>query len=248
VNELQEGSSPVIIDYPRITMIANQRYFGAHHIKWESDSYRGGQALAEFAGRLCYLSFGTESGVTGGHHTVVGRKTNAEYLEHLIEEGHESVLEHAVYSFLLEGVSRSLTHELVRHRIGMSYSQLSQRYVDESNVAFVRPPGIRPGTTADKCWIMACVTALESYGNLLNHLSGSLFASVKQRREIARAVLPNCVETKIVVTGNARAWRHFLKLRRAKGADAEMQRLADELAVCLHEEAPAIFPLRGGHP
>src|SRR5512136_153934 len=86
------------------------------------------EVLAEAAGRTCYLSFGK------------GRKTNAEYLEHIVASHHGSVLEHAVWNFLVTGISRSLTHELIRHRAGWAYSQLSQRYVDESEARFVCPP------------------------------------------------------------------------------------------------------------
>jgi len=90
-----------------------------------------GEQLAEFAGRLCYMS----------QHNPAKRETR-EYLENIKKQGHGSVLEHANYSLLFEGVSRSLTHELVRHRAGFAYSQLSQRYVDESEASFVVPPAV----------------------------------------------------------------------------------------------------------
>ncbi|HEX8453824.1 MAG TPA: FAD-dependent thymidylate synthase [Longimicrobium sp.] len=110
-----------IIRAPRVTLIARQQFIPPPHIRWESDSDVPGEALAEFAGRLCYLSFGEDSGLEGGHRTIAGRTTNEAYLGNILQVKHGSVLEHAVFTFLIEGVSRSLTHELVRHRAGMAY-------------------------------------------------------------------------------------------------------------------------------
>ena len=100
-------------------------------MNWIGES-TDGERLAEFAGRLCYMS----------QHNPASRSTR-DYLENIKKQGHGSVLEHANYSLLLEGVSRSLTHELVRHRAGFAYSQLSQRYVDESRGELRRPAGDR---------------------------------------------------------------------------------------------------------
>lgn len=127
---------------PKITLLAAQTYIGAEHVNWHSDTDVPAQAIAEFAGRICYLSFGPDAGLEGGHRLIPGRTTNQEYLTNILRTGHGSVLEHAVWTFLFEGVSRALTHELVRHR-HFSYSQLSQRYVDESDVAFVLRPRFR---------------------------------------------------------------------------------------------------------
>ena len=110
-----------IIRQPRVTVIARQQFTVPPHINWRSDSEVAGEALAEFAGRLCYLSFGADAGLEGGHRTIPGRTTNQAYLANILNTKHGSVLEHAVWSFLLEGISRSLTHELVRHRAGMGY-------------------------------------------------------------------------------------------------------------------------------
>lgn len=110
-----------IIREPRVTLIARQEFLPPAHIRWRSDSTVAGEALAEFAGRLCYLSFGEDAGLEGGHRTIPGRTTNEAYLANILRTKHGSVLEHAVWSFLIEGVSRSLTHELVRHRAGLGY-------------------------------------------------------------------------------------------------------------------------------
>lgn len=110
-----------IIRQPRVTLIARQEFIPPEHIRWESDSDVAGEALAEFAGRLCYLSFGEDAGLEGGHKSIPGRTSNHAYLANILQVKHGSVLEHAVWTLLLEGVSRSLTHELIRHRAGFGF-------------------------------------------------------------------------------------------------------------------------------
>jgi thymidylate synthase (FAD) len=104
------------------------RFLNDEGLIFTTDALASAEVLAEIAGRTCYMSFGK------------GRKTNKEYLENILTSKHGSVLEHAVWCLLITGVSRSLTHELVRHRAGFGYSQLSQRYVDESEARYVVPP------------------------------------------------------------------------------------------------------------
>src|SRR5438045_8798055 len=180
-----------------------------------------GEQLAEFAGRLCYMS----------QHNPAKRQTR-EYLENIKKQGHGSVLEHANYSLLVEGVSRSLTHELVRHRAGFAYSQLSQRYVDESNASFVVPPAIIGDDALEKRWRDEVEGAQRAYVALVEQLMeryGWIADRVHRRkmaREAARAVLPNATETKIVVQGNAPAWRTMLQLRASDGAELEIRRFA----------------------
>ena len=236
-----------IIREPRVTVLARQEFVYPEHIRWESDSDVPGEVVAEFAGRLCYLSFGADVGLEGGHKSIPGRTTNEAYLANILQVKHGSVLEHAVWTLLLEGISRSLTHELVRHRAGFGFSQLSQRYVDESNIAFVLPPEIEENTRAFEIWTEACEQSLEGYRELLEELStqvgdqGTATMRKKRARQAARAVLPNCAETKIVVTGNARAWRHFMEMRGSAGADVEIRRLAAAVLEVLGQEAPHIF-------
>jgi thymidylate synthase (FAD) len=230
-----------------VTVIARQEFVYPEHIRWESDSVVPGEVVAEFAGRLCYLSFGEDAGLEGGHRTIQGRTTNESYLANILQVKHGSVLEHAVWTVLIEGVSRALTHELVRHRAGFGFSQLSQRYVDESNIAFVLPPEIQEGSRAYEVWLGACEGSLEAYRQLLGDLveaigtEGSATSRKKRARQAARSVLPNAAETKIVVTGNARAWRHFIEMRGSAGADVEIRRLAVDTLRVLREEAPHIF-------
>lgn len=231
---------------PKITLLARQTYMGATHIQWKSDTGVAAETVAEFAGRLCYLSFGPDAGFEGGHKLIPGRTTNREYLGNILKTRHGSVLEHAVWTFLFEGVSRALTHELVRHR-HLSYSQLSQRYVDESEVAFVLPPEIAPEGPAFELFRQSCSRALDDYRQLLARIEEqvkdepSATLRRKRARQTARSLLPNAAETKIVVTGNARAWRHFIELRGSETAESEIRILAVRLLGILVEEAPNLF-------
>lgn len=174
--------------------------------------------LMEAAGRVCYQS---------QHKPNPATETNEAYLANILRQGHESVLEHAVFSFYLTGVSRALTHELIRHR-HLSYSQLSQRFVNESQTAIVLPPAIEEGSLEHDTLDNSVQVALWAYEDLVNSLQEEQGLKRKQAREAARAVLPNCVETRIIVTGNVRAWRDMLKKRLDPAADAEI-RLVSEM-------------------
>lgn len=236
-----------IIREPRVTLLARQEFVYPAHIDWHSDSEVAGEVVAEFAGRLCYLSFGENAGLEGGHRSIPGRTTNESYLGNILQVKHGSVLEHAVWTLLIEGVSRSLTHELIRHRAGFGFSQLSQRYVDESDIGFVLPPEIGEDTRAYEVWSEGCEQALDGYRALLDEMTdqvgsdGVATMRKKRARQVARALLPNCAETKVVVTGNARAWRHFMEMRGSGSADVEIRRLANSVLRVLRDEAPHIF-------
>jgi thymidylate synthase (FAD) len=147
------------------------------------------------------------------------------------------VLEHGSVTVYLTGVSRSLTHELIRHR-HFSYSQLSQRYVPERNAAMVEPEVIAGDPELHARFVAAAEASLAAYTDLLEGLEKK-YADVpnatlrrKQARQAARAVLPNATETRIVVTGNYRAWRHFVAMRASEHADVEIRGLA---VACLRE-------------
>lgn len=231
-----------IIASPRVTVISRPVFLNPSHFPFLATNESAAQDLAEFAGRLCYMSFG--SGEISGHKTVQGRTQIAAYFENIKTQKHGSVLEHANFSLLIEGVSRSLTHEFVRHRAGFAYSQLSQRFVEPDNIAFVLPPAIRFDETdlIFQTWKKSCETDEAAYKALHARIQFERSDTTKKEmRETSRSVLPNCAETKLVVTGNVRAWRHFLTKRGALGADAEIRRLA--LAVCsvMKAEAPLLF-------
>ena len=222
---------------PVLTLLSRPSFVSPEHlpVNWIGES-TDGERLAEFAGRLCYMS----------QHNPAKRETR-EYLENIKKQGHGSVLEHANYSILLEGVSRSLTHELVRHRAGFAYSQLSQRYVDESEANFVVPPAVIGNEALESAWRAQVETAQAVYVGLVSDLMekyGWVADRVHRRkmaREAARSVLPNATETKIVVTANARAWRTMLELRSSEGAELEIRRMAVAVLRLLAREAPAFF-------
>ncbi|MGB3302073.1 MAG: FAD-dependent thymidylate synthase [Gordonia sp. (in: high G+C Gram-positive bacteria)] len=205
-------------------------------VDWETDS-DGAEALIEFAGRACYESWAKPNPRTA---------TNAGYLRHVLEVGHTSLFEHATCTFYITGISRSCTHELIRHR-HFSYSQLSQRFVPEHDSNVVAPPAIRGDDELEGLFIKATDAAREAYSELLAGLE-SKFADVpnailrqKQARQAARSVLPNATETRIVVTGNFRAWRHFIGMRATEHADVEIRQLAIECLRQLREAAPTAF-------
>ena len=153
-------SDAAILREPTVTVLARPQFNEPAHmpVQWIGDA-TDGERLSEFAGRLCYMS----------QRNPAGRSTH-EYIENIKKQGHGSVLEHANYSLLLEGVSRSLTHELVRHRAGFAYSQLSQRYVDESEAQFVMPPAIIGDAPLEGAWTSQVSSALDSYIALVDQL------------------------------------------------------------------------------
>ncbi len=157
------------------------------------------------------------------------------------------MLEHAVFNLLVTGVSRSLTHELVRHRAGFGFSQLSQRFVDESKCSFVEPADIAADPDLHRIWLQAMRASQAAYRALADRLTVT-FKEIpdrtlrrKKAREAARSVLPNATETKIFVTANARALRHFIEMRGDAAADVEIRRLAVAVYKLLSREAPNLF-------
>lgn len=220
----------------RVQLIAKTDFLAPPDVPWTTDA-DGGPALVEFAGRACYQSWSKPNPKTA---------TNAGYLRHIIDVGHFSVLEHASVSFYITGISRSCTHELIRHR-HFSYSQLSQRYVPEKDSRVVVPPGMEDDADLRHILTEAADAARATYSELLAKLEAK-FADQpnailrrKQARQAARAVLPNATETRIVVTGNYRAWRHFIAMRASEHADVEIRRLAIECLRQLAAVAPAVF-------
>ncbi|MFI9009643.1 FAD-dependent thymidylate synthase [Actinosynnema sp. NPDC053489] len=221
---------------PKVQLIAKTEFFPPDGVPWSTDA-DGGEALAEFAGRACYQSWTKPNPATA---------TNAGYIKHIIEVGHLSVLEHGSVSFYLTGISRSLTHELIRHR-HFSYSQLSQRYVPERNAAMVEPDVIANDPELHEKFLAAAQAGVDAYNELLKGLEDK-FSDVpsatlrrKQARQAARAILPNATETRIVVTGNYRAWRHFIAMRATEHADVEIRALAVECLRQLQKAAANVF-------
>jgi thymidylate synthase (FAD) len=227
----------------RVQLIAKTEFLAPPDVDWSTDA-DAGQALVEFAGRACYQSWSKPNPRTA---------TNAAYLRHIIDVGHLSVLEHASVSFYITGISRSCSHELIRHR-HFSYSQLSQRYVPAHDSEVVLPPGVEglgvegeDDPELQDLFLKAVDASRAAYTELINRLQAKLADAPnavlrrKQARQAARAVLPNATETRIVVTGNYRAWRHFIAMRASEHADVEIRRLAIECLRQLTDVAPAVF-------
>ncbi|MFX0194585.1 MAG: FAD-dependent thymidylate synthase [Candidatus Hodarchaeota archaeon] len=198
------------------------------------------EEIVEVAGRICHFSFGPKQ-------TQI---TNSEYIKKLIQNAHESVLEHASWTFLITGISRSLTHQLIRHRVGFSFSQLSQEYHDEIDNEPVEPPIIKNHSEIRSVWENAIKTSKDAYRQILNYLeesntcndpSKSKQEQKRMARILARSILTNATETKIMVTANARAWRHFFDVRGSVLNSEEMRHLAVVLLEHLTNEAPALF-------
>jgi thymidylate synthase (FAD) len=212
------------------------RFLRDHGVSWQTDTEVAGEHLTEVAGRLCYMSFARPR--PGG---------NQAYLNHILEVGHGSVLEHAVWNLVFVGVSRSLTHELIRHRAGWGYSQLSQRYVDESVAEYVEPDEIAADPQLHRIWLDAVAHSHQAYLELAQKLQEKLQGEPdrtlrrKLARQAARSVLPNATETKIFVTANARALRHFIELRGSRHAEVEIRKLAVKVLQIMQKEAPHVF-------
>lgn len=194
---------------------------------WPYNGVTSIDELAEFSGRLCYKAWGRKRPETA---------TNEGYLNNIIKQGHFSVLEHGSVSFYVRGVSRSLSHELIRHR-HLSFSEVSQRYVDMENAQFITPPAmfaLLKEESPELTWEQAnenfrndraAKEIVKAYNSIHFRLS-QWGLKGKKAREAARAVMPNCTETEFVVTGNLRAWRDVLGKRWHQAADAEIREFA----------------------
>ena len=206
------------------------------------------ETLTVYAGRSCYESWSRPNEKT---------REDKDYLRRtLFEQGHFSILEHASATFYLTGVSRALLAEITRHR-HLSFSVMSQRFVNESDANIVIPPAAKesdaevvyhredyyedmagPIPEALEWWGQEAVW---NYETIVDALTGEGLPR-KQAREAARAMLPNMVETKIVVTGNLRAWHEVIERRTAPDADAEFQQVAGLIRDELQKLAPEVFP------
>jgi len=178
------------------------------------------EKVIEDAGRTSYLSF------------VKKRKhTEKIFIRMLIKNGHYSVLEHAYASFRIFAVSRAFTHQLIRHRL-CSYTQQSQRYVDESNFNYIEPESIKNNSKAHSLFTKFMEDAKMIYSELQRF-------GIKN--EDSRFVLPNAVESQIVSTANFREWRHIIELRGSPDAQWEIRKVAIEILKILKKHAPTVF-------
>lgn len=187
------------------------------------------EAVVASAARICYSDIGASELKEN-----LGREEIKKFLKKLISLGHLSPLEHASFTFAIEGVSRALSHQLVRHRIA-SYSQKSQRYVDEENFEYIIPPSI----AADPDALELYRTRMEEIRSAYRELARIV------PREDARYILPNATETKLVCTFNARSLWNFFRLRCCRRAQWEIRELAEGMRREVRRVAPTLFALAG---
>lgn len=237
---IKTESEVYVVGRPSFDIVAARRFLHHNNLSGHMLSDATGtdaEVLIEMSTRLCYLSFDK------------GRSSPA-FHKHLLELHHGSTIEHANWTLWIAGVSRSWSHEMVRHRAGFGFSQLSQRYVDSSQTAFVMPPSVQQlGALAQDAWISHMLASLDAYRSAVTEIETKLRAEGidnkttlrKLSREAARSLLPNAVETMIAVTANARAWRHFIEMRSDVYAEAEMRRVAFAVYQVLLQEAPYLF-------
>lgn len=202
------------------------------------------EELTKIAGQLCYMSFGK------------GRTKNENangYLANIKSSGHGSVMEHGNVSFLLYGESRSVTHELVRHRAGTGFSQVSQRYVSGKVLRFVERPEFQNDDWLHQRFLKKADMWASDYEEMAQYLiakqklgdpmlSAESKTDLRKRvQESARSELPNCTEAPIVMSANIRSWRHILEMRASSHAESEVRRLAFSIFLCLKDIAPLLF-------
>lgn len=220
----------------QVQLVGRTEFLPPADVGWSTDA-EGGEALAEFAGRACYQSWSKPKPSTA---------TNAGFLRHLLEVGHLSVLEHGTASLYLRGVSRAAAHEVLRHR-HLSISELSPRHVPADGAHVVAPAAVAEDPEAAALFARAADAARAAHDELLAALAARGAEGTtetlrhKQARQAALALLPGATETQLVVTGNYRAWRHFIAARATDLADLEVRAIA---VACLHElqlAAPHVF-------
>jgi thymidylate synthase (FAD) len=178
------------------------------------------EKLIEEAGRTSYLSFHKR-----------GKDTEKAFVRMLVKMGHLSVLEHAYATFRISEVSRAFTHQLVRHRL-CSFTQQSQRYVNESNFRYIEPDSIKDNSEAHSIFSNFMNDAKKVYSKL---------QKLGIKNEDARFVLPNAVESQIVVSANLREWRHIIELRGNPDAQWEIRKTAIEILKILKKHVPTVF-------
>lgn len=218
---------------PEVRLLAHTKIDEKAISEWMSiqDASTDAETLLTMAGRNCYRSF---------HRPNEATYNDADYLRRTLgDQGHWSIAEHATATLYFTGVSRAFLAELTRHR-HLSFSVESQRFINANNANIVMPPAVRDAgerAQVELRWGAGQrILGYELLQDALNHLPK------KQRNEAARALLPNAVETRMVVTGNLRAWHEVIQRRTQPDADAEMQEVMRLAKDQLHTVSPVIFP------
>jgi len=204
------------------------------------------EKLVAAAAKLCYSSVGVDEIMEN----LTDEKVD-KFLNMLASLHHESPIEHVSFTFAVEGVSRSLTHQLVRHRIA-SYSQQSQRYVRLNSFQYITPPEIEKNIDAREAFIKAMEESQRAYDKIAGILKDGYIkdgidvkTAEKKAIEDARYVFPNACETKIVLTMNARSLMNFFRHRCCQRAQWEIRALADEMLKEVKKSAPNLFKYAG---
>lgn len=213
------------------------------------------EKLIAAAAKLCYSHVGVEDIMEG-----LDQQRTDKFLEMLVDIGHESPIEHVSFTFAVEGISRVLTHQLVRHRIGCSYSQQSQRYVKLEQFEYIIPPEIEKVPEAKQLFIRAMEEDQQTYNKLAEvlykqHYDKLLSAGKTEKQakasaekssiEDARYVFPNACETKIVFTMTARALMNFFRHRCCNRAQWEIREMSIEMLRQVKAVAPILFKNAG---
>jgi thymidylate synthase (FAD) len=238
-----------LISRPSLNTEGINKFFADENLSWKTGAGNGhydpaapepptdaqpsdGELLPEFAGRICYVSFGAKQ----------GRNNNHDYLQHIIKQGHGSVLEHANYTFLVTNASRGFTHEMVRHRAGFAFSQESTHYIDytaETGKINV-PKKVSEFPSIEKQLVGASEHIFGLYAQMYKEMRA---AGVDKKTACGtlRGLLPNGMESKIVFTANARAIRHFIETRATQYNVAEIKNVAVQVYDIMKAEAPALM-------
>lgn len=198
------------------------------------------------AAKLCYSSVGVENIMED-----LNEENTTKFLNMLMSLGHQSPIEHVNFTFGVEGVSRSLSHQLVRHRIA-SYSQQSQRYVKLNQFEYIVPPAIEGNEEAKKIFINQMESDQKAYDKLVeilkkDYINNELNEKNAEKKAIedARYVFPNACETKVVFTMNARSLINFFNHRCCTRAQWEIRQMANEMLKEVKKIAPTLFKYAG---
>jgi len=242
---------------PKIYLIANtkintesinQYLLDIGNPKWKLDNnISDGENLIEFAGRMCYRSwqeYDEDKPLCTNLNVTKIREGNKNYIMNVLNQKHGSILEHVYVTFILRDVSRIFTHELVRHRSGMSYSQESLRYVRLDTLRFLMPLALS-GNTKAREKVKEVIEFLEKVqvdlADMFDMDNVKDFHEKKKLTSAFRRLAPEGLLTTIVVSGNLRAWRHIIEVRTSEGAEEEIRLVTSMIAEKLKTEYPNCF-------
>ncbi len=197
------------------------------------------EATVAMAAKLCY----SPADISSLRGKIEARDQKA-FVEKLVKIGHMTPIEHASFTFAIEGISRACSHQLVRHRLA-SYSQQSQRYVsEEAGFDYIIPPTIKEDKELKKAFIAFMKDAQEAYNTMVNKLNEKGIKGESANQD-ARFLLPNAAETKIMVTMNARELLHFFRQRCCNRAQWEIRIMSEQMLKLVKKTAPTIFHKAG---